>query len=294
MYPWLDYGRRFSPFKATVFALLFVPGLWVALGLAMGWLGSRPVTEAIHQCGLWTIRLIFLALAISPARRILNWPRLIEVRRMVGVAAFFYILTHFSLYVVDEAFNLRTVISEIVLRFYLTIGFVALCGLGVLAATSTDGMVRRMGGRAWQRLHRIVYGIGILAIIHFFVQSKADVWEPLWMAGLYLWLMGWRLLDWLSPRGRTAPLWQVALLGLVATVATGLGEAGYYGIAIGAPFERIVAANFSAMAGIRPSWVVLGVTTLATLAGAVRTRRRVSGPRAPSPARRQASAARGA
>lgn len=294
MRPWLDYGGRFSPLKAAVFAFLFIPGLWVALALAMGWLGSRPLTEAIHQCGLWTIRLIFLALVISPARRLLNWPRLIEVRRMLGVGAFCYVICHFCLYVTDKSFNLATVASEIVLRFYLTIGFVALSGLAVLAATSTDAMVRRMGGRRWQRLHRIVYVIGILGCIHYFIQSKLEVWEPTWMAGFYFWLMGWRGLDWLAPRGRTAPLWQVALLGLIATIATGLGEALYFHLAFHAPLVRVIAANFSLMAGVRPSWVVLAASSLVTLAGIIRARRRVSGPRAPSPERSRASAARGA
>jgi methionine sulfoxide reductase heme-binding subunit len=293
MYPWRDYSGRLSPLKAVVFAFLFLPGLWVALALAMGWLGSRPLTEAIHQIGLWTIRLLFLTLAITPTRRSLNWPRLVEVRRMLGVAAFCYVIVHFSLYVTDEAFAFTTVVSEIVRRIYLTIGFIALLGLGTLAATSTDGMLRRLGARRWQRLHRIVYGIGILATIHFFMQSKADVWEPLWMAGLFLWLMGWRLLDWLAPRGRSVPVWQVALLGVAATLATGLGEAGYYALFNHAPLLRVLDTNFSLLIGIRPSWVVLAVSCLMTALGAAGAwRRRISG-RA-SPARSRASAARGA
>jgi sulfoxide reductase heme-binding subunit YedZ len=290
MFPWIDYGGRFSPLRAVVFATLFMPALYVAVAYNLDWLGARPWTEAIHQIGLWTIRFIFLALAISPARRILNWPRLIEVRRMVGVAACAYVLVHFSLYVIDEAFDLGKVASEVVLRIYLTIGFTALTGLCVLAATSTDGMVRRLG-RRWQKLHRLVYVIALLAVIHFFIQSKADVWEPIWMAGLYLWLMGWRVLDRMAPRGRTAPLWQVAGLGVAASVLTGLFEAVYYWIGMHAPFMRVVEANFSTDIGVRPSWVVLGVSAVVTLAGAVR---RLSGPARPSPARNRASAARGA
>lgn len=290
MYPWIDYGGRFSPLRASAFAALFLPALYVAVALEQQWLGARPLTEAIHQIGLWTIRFIFLALAVSPLRRILAWPRLIEIRRMLGVAAAAYVIVHFSLYVADEAYDLGTVASEVVHRIYLTIGFTALVGLAVLASTSTDGMVRRLG-RRWQRLHRLVYLIAVLAIIHFFIQSKADVWEPIWMAGLFLWLMGWRLLDWLAPRRRGVPLWHVALLGLAATVLTGLGEAVYFWIMVHAPFGRVIAANFSADIGVRPSWVVLGVTTAATLAGLVR---KIRGPAAASPARTRASAARGA
>lgn len=292
MYPWLDYGGRVSPLKAAVFAFLFLPGLWVALALSQGWLGSRPLTEAIDQIGLWTIRFISLALLITPARRLLNWPRLVELRRMLGVAAFCYVFIHFCLFIVDEAFAFTTVVSEIVLRIYLTIGFIALMGLAALAATSTDGMVRRLGARRWQRLHRIVYGIGVLAVIHFFMQSKLDVWEPLWMAGLFLWLMGWRLLDWLAPRGRGVPVWQVALLGLAATAATGLGEGAYYALVVHAPLLRVLDANFSTLTGVRPSWVVLAVSCMMTMLGAVGAWRRLSG--RPSPARSRASAARGA
>jgi sulfoxide reductase heme-binding subunit YedZ len=292
MYPWLDYGGRVSPLRLAVFVSLFLPALYVMAAFPLGWLGSRPVTEAIHQIGLWTIRFIFLALLITPARRLLNWPRLIDVRRMIGVAAFCYIVIHFTLYVADEAFDLREVASEIILRIYLTIGFVALLGLAVLAATSTDGMQRRMGARRWQRLHRIVYGIGVLALIHFFMQSKANVWEPLWMAGLFLWLMGWRLLDWLAPRGRGVPLWQVALLGVAATVLTGLGEGAYYAIVINAPLMRVLPTNFSLDIGVRPSWVVLGVSCVMLAAAALGKWRPVSG--RPSPARTRASAARGA
>jgi len=292
MYPWIDYSGRVSPLKLAVFVCLFLPALWVMVAFPLGWLGSRPVTEAIHQIGLWTIRYIFLALLITPARRLVNWPKLVEIRRMIGVAAFCYVIFHFSLYCADEAFAFGTIASEIVLRIYLTIGFVALLCLAALAATSTDGMVRRMGARRWQRLHRIVYGIGVLAVIHFFMQSKANVWEPLWMAGLFLWLMGWRFLDWLAPRGRSVPLWQVALLGAVATVATGLGEAEYYAIFNHAPLLRVLPTNFSLQIGVRPSWIVLGVSCAMVALGAFGAWRKVSG-RA-SPARSRASAARGA
>lgn len=136
MYPWHDYGGRVSPLKLAVFLALFVPAGWVVLAYACGLLGARPLNEAIHQLGLWTIRLIFLALAVTPLRQILQWPRLLVVRRMIGVAAFAYVLMHFSLYVVSQAFDLGKVASEIALRIYLTIGFTALLSLAALAATA--------------------------------------------------------------------------------------------------------------------------------------------------------------
>jgi methionine sulfoxide reductase heme-binding subunit len=288
MYPWIDYRGQFSPLRAVVFAALFLPGLYTGVLLWLGMLGARPLTEAIHNLGFWTIRLIFLALAVSPARRILGWPRLIEVRRMIGVAACCYVLLHFFLYIADEAFALGTVASEIVLRIYLTIGFTALIGLATLAATSTDGMVRALKAR-WQKLHNVVYLIAILAIIHFFMQSKADVWEPTWMAGLYGWLMGWRILDRWTKRGQAMPLWRLAALGLAAAVLTAFGEAVYWWFMRGVPVMRVIDSNFTTALGVRPSWIVLGVGLAAVLAAA--GRRLIP---SPSPARSRASAARGA
>src|SRR5260370_37387882 len=188
--PCQDYSGRTSPLKLAIFVALFGPASWVALEFAMGWLQPQPYTAAIREIGLWTIRLIFIALAITRLRGVLQWSRLILVRRMIGVAAFSYALTHLSLYTADQMFDLAKVVSEIVQRIYLTIGFAAVLGLSALAATSTDGMIRRLGGRNWQRLHRLVYLIALLAVVHFCMQSKLDLWEPSIMAGIYGWLMG--------------------------------------------------------------------------------------------------------
>ncbi len=267
--PWYDYSGRFSPFKAAVFAALFVPGLWTASLFALDQLGARPLTEAIHEFGLWTIRLIFIALVISPARTVLQWPSLLQVRRMIGVAAFAYVLVHLSLYIADESFNLRTVVSEIVLRIYLTIGFTAILGLAVLSVTSTDGWQRRLGARRWQKLHRIVYVIALLAVIHFFMQSKLDEWEPTVMAGIYGWLMGCRALGWYYGRGKV-PLWAMAGLALAAGIVTAIGEAFYLWVSMGAPFGLVLDANLSLETGLRPAWVVLASAGGLTLLGAAR------------------------
>src|SRR5258708_24989871 len=206
-FPWQDYSGRTSPLKLAIFVALFGPALWTALSFAMGWLQPQPYTAAIREIGLWTIRLIFIALAVTPLRSILQWPRLILVRRMIGVAAFAYAITHLSLYTADQMFDLAKVASEIVRRIYLTIGFAAVLGLSALAATSTDGMIRRLGGRNWQRLHRLVYLIALLAVVHYCMQSKLDLWEPSIMAGIYGWLMGYRLLGrYFGGGGRRPPV----------------------------------------------------------------------------------------
>jgi sulfoxide reductase heme-binding subunit YedZ len=270
MYPWHDYSGRISALKLTVFIALFVPAGWVVFAYCFGLLGARPLNEAIHQIGLWTIRLIFLALAVTPLRQILQWPRLILVRRMIGVAAFAYVLAHFSLYVASEAFDLRKVASEIVLRVYLTIGFAALLGLAALAATSTDAMVRRLGGLRWQRLHRLVYALGVLAVIHFSFQSKLDEWQPTVMAGLLAWLFGYRLLlRRFGRKGHLALAW-VSALSLAAAIGTALGEALYFRLAFHAPFIRVLGADLSLQTGLRPAVVVLAIGLAVTLAGALR------------------------
>ena len=270
MYPWNDYSGRLSPLKLAVFVALFVPGLWTAVFFAAGWLGPRPYTEAIHMVGLWMLRLLFIALAITPLRQIVQWPRLILVRRMVGVAAFAYGVAHISLFIADEKFNLVKVASEIVLRIYLTIGFTALMGLAALAATSTDAMVRRLGARRWQRLHRIVYAIGLLAVVHYCMQSKLDLWEPMIMAGVYAWLIGYRLLvKFVGVRGRLPLAW-VAALSLAVPVLTALGEAAYFNLALGVDPARVVAANWSLALGLRPAAIVLALGLGVTAIGAAR------------------------
>ncbi|MGH6989684.1 MAG: sulfite oxidase heme-binding subunit YedZ, partial [Stellaceae bacterium] len=191
--PWLDYAGRWSRLKAPVFVALFIPGLVTLYGFEMGELGARPILEVIHETGLWGIRLLAITLAITPFRQIFAQRRVTLIRRMLGVAAFTYLLTHFSFYIVDENFRLGTVATEIAERFYLTIGFVTLLTLAALAVTSTDAMMRRLK-RRWQTLHRLVYVAAILGTIHYFIQSKLNVYEPTWFAGVIGWLLIYRLL----------------------------------------------------------------------------------------------------
>jgi sulfoxide reductase heme-binding subunit YedZ len=268
--PWTDRAGRVVPLKALVFAGLFLPGLYVAGALALGELGARPITEAIHQIGLWAIRFLFLSLAVTPLRLIWRWPKLVSVRRMIGVAAFFYVAIHLSLYAVDQMLDLAKVASEIVLRFYLTIGFVALLGLGALAATSTDGMVRRLGGKRWQRLHRLVYPIGLLAAIHFFLQSKQDVTEPTVMAGLGAWLLFWRVRGWTRTGAVRRPAAEAALLGLAAAATTALGEALYYWLKMGVDPLLVLNTNLTLQAGLRPAVVVLLILAAVAATGSWR------------------------
>jgi len=268
--PLRDYSGRFSALKTAVFIGLFVPAGFTAYWYATDALGARPLTEALHEIGDWTIRFIFLALAISPLSQLWQWPRLQLVRRMIGVMAFTYVAAHLTLYTTDEMFNLAKVASEILRRIYLTIGFTAWLGLAALAVTSTDGMIRRMGAQKWQRLHKFVYVIGLLAVTHYFMQSKLNEWQPTMMAGLLFWLLGYRGLRRLYGRSRKVGPVAAGLLTLVAGFGTIFGEAAYFWLAFHAPLARIIQAEFSTMTGIRPGWAVLGLGAAVTLIAATR------------------------
>jgi sulfoxide reductase heme-binding subunit YedZ len=251
-----EKSGRWSPEKIAAFAVAITPALWLAGLVAMNDLGTRPTMAAIHFCGRWTVRFILASLFVTPARRLLNWNKLINARRTLGVAAACYAVLHFTLFVVDQKFDLLKVASEIALRFYLTIGFAGLTGLIALGVTSTDAAVARLGSR-WGTLHRLVYFIGVIAVVHFALQKKLDIYEPTLMTGLLAWLLAYRALY----RWRR----EVGLPGLVAlaifsTVFTMLFEAAWYGVRTGVPFARVIALNFMLDVDIRPAWWVLAAS----------------------------------
>jgi sulfoxide reductase heme-binding subunit YedZ len=264
--PWRDAGGRFVPLKAVVFGLLLLPALWLLWRTAQHDLGPRPLTELIHQTGLWAFRFLLLSLAVTPLRQMLRYGRLALVRRMIGVASAVYAAAHLLLYFANHAFVLEKAIREIATSNYLLIGLAALFGLLVLAATSTDGMVRRLGGRRWQNLHRIVYLLAPLALWHFFLQSKADVGEPTLMAGLLLWLLGYRLLRRIFPSGITLPWPGQVALALGSAALTMGGEALYFWLRSGAPWLLVLETNLSIDMGLRPGMAVLLAATGVTLA----------------------------
>jgi sulfoxide reductase heme-binding subunit YedZ len=281
MLPWTDRNGALSPLKAPVFVALFLPGLWLISAFFLGHLGPRPFTELEHQSGLWTIRLLFLTLAVTPLRRLLRWPELISVRRMIGVAAMVYALFHFGAYVADQAFDLSRVASEIVLRLYLLVGIVALLALIPLGITSTNAMIRRLGGRRWRRLHQSLYVIAVLGMIHYFWQAKFQSDEAAVMGGLLLWLYGYRAAEALGGRP-PLPLAYAGALAIAAAVLTALGEAAYFRLRFNVDGWRLLDADISFAAGWRPAWYVLAICMGVTVAAAMlRARRR---PRA-APAR---------
>lgn len=274
-WPWQEGpAGRFSPVKAAVFAALLLPALWLFWRTAQNDLGPRPFTELILQTGTWGVRLLLVSLFITPLRQILRYGRLALVRRMTGVAAGLYLLSHFILYMANHAFKLDKIVAEIVKSNYLIIGLVALTGLLLLLATSTDAMLRRLGGRRWQILHRLVFPAAMLGAWHYFLQVKADIFQPLLIIGFLAWLLGYRLWRRWHARGATLPLWALAVLGLVAALLTMAIEAAYFGWKIGAAVvPRVLEANLSVEMGLRPGIWVLLVATGVTLAAGLATMR---------------------
>ncbi len=255
MTPWTDRSGRFSPLKAGVLTLLFLPALWIAWQFWFGEFNPRPFTAANHTAGDWTIRLLVLTLALSPLRRITGWNRLVTVRRLMGVATCCYGLLHAVLYVGDLGWNLGKAASEITSRFYLMVGAAALFGLVLLAATSTDAAVRALK-RNWGRLHALVHPIAILGLWHFFLQSRFDVFEPILLAGLYAALIALRLFARLGHGD--GPLAIVAAALAAALVTLGV-EIAWYGLNNGIAATRVLRADFSLASGLRPLWwVVIG------------------------------------
>lgn len=191
-------SQRFRPgylpyAKALVFCLALLPFGWLVFGLFAGRLGANPVETMTHETGDWSLRLLLLTLAITPLRRLTGWQWLQRFRRMLGLFTFFYVVLHFSVYLVfDHFFDPRAILEDIIERPYITVGFAAFMLLIPLAITSTQGMMRRLG-RNWQRLHRLVYPIAILAVLHFLWLVKADLREPLIYAAILALLLGYRL-----------------------------------------------------------------------------------------------------
>jgi sulfoxide reductase heme-binding subunit YedZ len=218
-------------------------------------LGPLPYKEALHRIGDWTVRFLIITLALTPLQRILMWPRLAVIRRMLGVTTFAYALTHLTLYTVNEKFDLVFVASEIVKRIYLTIGFTALIGLSLLAATSTDAALRKLG-RNWKRLHMIVYGIAVLALLHYFMQSKIDVSQATLWSGLFLLLMIYRIAA--KFRFVLAPA-TLAICAVAGGLLTALVEFAWYGLATGVDPFRVLKANLVFSYGLRPAWIVFAV-----------------------------------
>ncbi len=188
--------------KPIVFIACLLPLAWIAgdaLGIT-GTLGANPVEEILDRFGNWGLRFMMIALAVTPLRKLTGWNWLARFRRMLGLFAFFYVLMHFLTWLVlDQGLTMTAIVEDIAKRTFITIGFVALVLLTAMAATSTNGMRRRLG-RRWQTLHNSVYAVGILGVWHYWWQVKADILEPLVYALILTALLAYRV--WSRRRAR--------------------------------------------------------------------------------------------
>ncbi|HVZ51969.1 MAG TPA: protein-methionine-sulfoxide reductase heme-binding subunit MsrQ [Pseudolabrys sp.] len=268
---WRDRRGRLSPLRIAVLALLLMPlikALYDAGAIAHG---ARPLNELIHRAGFWALVFLGVTLAVTPLRRIARYGALIDVRRMLGVGCFCYIAAHLGFYIADQSYDLGKVVHEITHRWYLIVGGTAWLGLAALAATSTDGMVRRLSPLRWRRLHQVIYAIVLLALIHYFQQTKADVTVPTFAAGLFLWLMAYRVLAWWQDTSELSTL-SLAVLAVVVSALTFAGEAIGIGIAFHVSPLRVLDTAFDFDVGIRPGWQVLAAALAVAALNAVRAR----------------------
>jgi sulfoxide reductase heme-binding subunit YedZ len=271
-WPWQDRAGRVSALRAVVFALLLLPAAWVAAEAALGLLGPEPWKAALKEIGLWTIRLLLVTLAVTPLGKILAEPRILALRRLLGLTTLAYAVLHLVLYAGHENFGLWKVASEIVLRVYLTIGFVALLGLAALGWTSTDGWIRALGPR-WKRLHWLVFPVAALGVLHFYMQSKTVVWEAVIAAGFLAWLLAWRAL----PAGWRGRLPALLALAPLTALAAALIEYAWFSVATNLPAGRILLANLDVGFGLRPAvWAGVAALAVPALSVAWQLKRRIA------------------
>ena len=201
--------RAFASVRAALFVLALLPFARLVLLGVQERLGANPVEFVLRSLGTWTLVLLLATLAVTPLRWMTGWAWLVRLRRMLGLYAFFYAALHVVAYVwIDHYFDWPSIVADIVKRPYLTFGFGAFVLMLPLAATSTNAMVRRLGGRNWQRLHRLVYAIGVLGVLHYWYHklAKNDLAEPAVYALVLGVLLGMRVLRWLAERtGRMSP-----------------------------------------------------------------------------------------
>jgi len=179
--------------KIAVFAVALAPLAVLVWEDLHGSLGANPIEHITHATGDWTLRFLVLTLAVTPLRRLLRFPGLIRFRRMLGLFAFFYGCLHFLTFLwLDKFFDFGEMVKDVGKRPFITAGFTAFVLLIPLAATSTAGSIRRLGGRNWQRLHRLIYVSAVAGVVHYYWLVKSDVRLPLMYGSMVAALLGWR------------------------------------------------------------------------------------------------------
>jgi methionine sulfoxide reductase heme-binding subunit len=190
--------RRFKP---VVFLACLIPVALLAWKAYSQALGANPIEVITHATGDWTLRFLLITLSVSPMRKLTGQLWLIRYRRMFGLFAFFYGTLHFLTYIwLDKFFDLHEMLHDIAKRKFITVGFTAFVLLIPLALTSTQGGIRRLGGKRWQALHRLIYFSAMAGVIHYWWLVKADIHKPLEYAAILTILLGYRIAVWARPK----------------------------------------------------------------------------------------------
>ena len=201
-------------FSTLLIVVSCVPAALAVAGMASDiiahtrYFGSNPVKEGEHFLGEWTLRFIIAALAVTPLRQLTGWNWLAKHRRTVGLFAFGYVMLHWLTYaLLDVQLEWGDLMKDLAKRPYIMIGMAALLGMIALALTSTRNSIRRLGGKRWSRLHKLIYPIAILGVIHFAMAVKKDESDPITYGACIAFLLGWRVVRWWmrreAPRGAT-------------------------------------------------------------------------------------------
>jgi methionine sulfoxide reductase heme-binding subunit len=271
IWPWQDRNRRFSWIKASGFALVLLPALRTAWLL---WIGDYGTVAAImlngltYWSGVWATVVLLGALAVTPAAVILRWPALADVRRMVGVAGLIYTLAHMIIYFAFRNWDWAFIGNDM-LRTSMVVAALSTAGLIALGATSLDAAIRYMGARNWNRLHTANYAITGLAVLHV-VLARGTYTEQYMLAGIFFWLMAWRVLARYKLGANATAL---VLLAAGSGVFAALLEAGFLWARRG--FDAVTTLGFNLSLaildiGYPPAWQVLAFGVVVLLAFAVR------------------------
>lgn len=197
--------KKLTALKSTVFLVALVPLINLAVAACFDGLGANPIERVTRSTGYWTLIFLMLTLSITPLRKLLGWNWPMRVRRMIALFAFFYGSLHFLTYIVlDQFFDFSAILADILKRPYITVGFPSYVLMIPLALTSTDGMIRRLGGKRWRLLHRLVYPIAIGGVVHYWWLVKKDISDPLLFAVILGLLFGARLFPRTIRYGRPA------------------------------------------------------------------------------------------
>jgi len=241
-----------------------VPAIWLVYQVETEQFGPVPLGGMTYWSGFWSLALLLLALAVTPALTIFRWRQLILVRRMIGVTALAYAIAHIIIYFALRFWDFAHIAHEMATRVSLILAAVATAGLTALGATSLDEAVRRMGPKGWNRLHNLIYLIAALSLVHYLLSP--DYYPDQYLAsGIFFWLMIWRVLN---RRGHATDTRVLAQLAVASCLFTALLEAGWAWAYHDYELSYTLATNFSLVLGISPAWKVLALGLFVALAAA--------------------------